>query len=302
MLIFFGFFFSFFSFLYSGEIVLKSEKVFSCEILAEDEEFVKVKYKEDIYKIPVSEILFINKEIEPKYDSYNITKVLMPDGNIIRGRIIAEDSTSITLENSEESIAIPKTSITKMERGTEDFAVIPEKFLFEKKIVKEYLNEAGLQFGMLKNTNQFYNQNDLFAEKVRNQYSAVFGGYYQPASLFFFSKIKTGLDFSYYFSGENLRNNYSIFSISYYYLKPFSLMKNFQYYIQFGPSIANVFEIREGEKYANFGSLGIYAETGFQNYFSNDYFLKYGFRFSKYFKDGTNYQTNGFVFSIGKRF
>lgn len=286
--------------IFGGEIVLKSEKVFNCDIIAEDEEFVRVKFKGDVYKIPKEEILFLNKDVEPKFESYNITKILLPDGNVVQGRIIAEDTTSITLENSEESVAVPKTSITKIQRGTEEFAIIPEKYLIEKKTDKELKNEYGFYFSIYKNQKQFFVNEFLEGSNVIHKNSFILGGYIETEKLKF-KFVQTGFDF-FIHSGTDFNKSITLFGLNYYLNLKKEIFNSHLIYFQLGPSLGFINLISNYQNHKNNGSIGYSIEAGYQKVFSEEYHLKIGFNYFRF--DNTNNEmiSYGPRISFGKRF
>lgn len=279
---------------------MRTEKVFNCEILSEDQEFVRVKFKGDIYKIPKEEVLFLNKDVEPKFESYTISKVLLPDGAIVQGRIIAEDSNSITIENSEESVAVPKSSIVKIERGTEEFASIPEKFLVEKKTESELKNEYGFYFSIFKNDKQFFVPHILERTNIYHKNSIILGGYFELEKLKF-KFIQTGFDF-FIHSGNNFDRAVFLTSVGYY----INLKKEFYQthflYLQLGPNIGYLNLILDYKIKKSLGLFGYSCELGYQKVFAEDYQFKLGFNYVEFEKGTDEFISYGPKLSIGKKF
>ncbi len=286
--------------IFSGEIVLKSEKVFSCDIIAEDEEFVRVKFKGDVYKIPKEEILFLNKDIEPKFESYSISKILLPDGNIVQGRIIAEDVSSIIIENSEESVAVPKTSIIKIQRGTEEFATIPDIYLVEKKKDKIFKNEFGFYLSVFKNQKQFFVNEILEGSNVIHKNSIIFGGYIEPEILRF-KMIQTGLDF-FFHSGRDYKNSVMLFGLNYYANFKKEIFNTHFIYFQFGPNIGLVNLIEDYKITKRNFVVGYSFEAGYQRFFSEMFHVKFGFNYIRFDTENDEMISYGPKISIGKRF
>jgi hypothetical protein len=292
----------FYSQIFSAEIVLKNEKVFTVTILEEKEEYIKVKYKKEIYQIPIKEIIYINKESESRYDSYSVTKVLLPDGNVIRGKLISEDTNSITIENSEETIAIPKSSIVRIEKGTVEESNLPEEYKIKLDEKKTAETVWGVSTGIYKNYNQFQNYSTIFEPKTFTDNSFLVSFFYEPRFLKFKSFLSNGIDFSVLSSGALRRKNYTFLQTHLFFKLKYDLTEETFIYWKNGLGLSHGFYSEEREILYNLTSFSFFTEPGFEFTISENYKFHLGIRYIQLQKDEFSYRSMGPQLGITKNF
>jgi hypothetical protein len=226
--------------IFAAEIVLKNGDAYIAEIISEDSNVVKLKWKTKIFEIPKSEIQNIDLKKTGEHISYHYETIQLKDGTKIKGVVVNQNAKEVILKTELGIISINRT---KLENENQE---VNSKF--EITTPPEKKTNIG-----------FHGIYSSFIESKDSRSHAGSGGFFLEPSFLHFNKIRFGLKSEY---SETINSKFKFFtSILYFnYNYKQSNWLDFYFSLGLGGSIVN---FKDSDKVITGSDPAVFLELGY---------------------------------------
>jgi hypothetical protein len=108
--------------LYSAEIVLKNGDAFIADILENDSNKVRIRWKDKTFDIPKSDVQNIDLEKRGEHISYHYDTIILKDGTQIKGVIVRQNTNDLVVKTELGLLTIEKSKLENAKN------LIPDKY------------------------------------------------------------------------------------------------------------------------------------------------------------------------------
>ena len=103
--------------LFAIEIILVNGEGYIGELVTEDAENLKIKFKDGLYKIPKSDIVSFDYTKKGENIGYKLSQFYLKDGSTLKGVIAEETPTNYTVQSQAGFLYLEKSKLDKVEKG-----------------------------------------------------------------------------------------------------------------------------------------------------------------------------------------
>ncbi len=169
--------------IYSLELILKNGDIFIADFVSENETVLTIKWKNEVYILPKSEIRSVDLAKSGANKSYRPIEYILKDGSRVRAIFVEQEKDTLTLKSELGFLKIEKSKISKIEGDvSEDF---PPPREFTDKNYKKFFTNIGF----------YVSGNVLAGNPLAEKHPYAYGGgfYIEPAFLQWTNKFRAGI-------------------------------------------------------------------------------------------------------------